>query len=524
MPPDTGPLATLTKLLSDEGLDSLATEIIFTSRGESHVTTLGTLRDRAARFATGLRALGVAPRDRVAVQFPNSEEAVIVQLAALMLDAVLVPVVPVFGVHEMSQILAAAEPKVLVTTSRWRNMDYAANLAQLPAGLVPPAVVMAGDDIAAGTVPWHEVESAPSLETWATPDEDALALLIFTSGSTGVPKGVKHSRRTLLAEAVDLDYRANHDAADLYLHTSGAGHIGGYVYVLRILEHALRVVSVDGWDVKVAARVISQYRPSSTAVMPMHLAMLLELADAGQLDLSSLQLCMIGGAPVPERQMRRAAALGMGVVNSYGLSELPTAVLGSLADPVEVRAKYVGRANRRIELRITDDHDKPLPAGERGELQIRGPELFLGYTNVAEAETFAPDGWFRTGDVAVLESDGLLQIVDRKKNLILRGGENLSATEIESILQTHPDVAECAVIGVPDERYGERVAAFVVPRPGQTLTLVDLMDHFMKAGSSKQKVPEYLELVTALPKTGTGKLRKHDLKLSAQAHSSAARN
>lgn len=521
MPPETGPRATLTELLASDSIGHLATPIVFASQTGTHTTTLGELRDRAAHFAGGLRDLGVGPRDKIAAQFPNSQEAVIVQLAALMLDAVLVPIVPVFGVRELSQIFADAKPTAFVTQSSWRSMDYVANLKQFPRNLLPPRVVVVGD-VPDGALRWDDVESAPRIETWAAADEDAPALLIYTSGSTGVPKGVQHSRRTILAEAVDLDYRANRSAEDLYLHTSGAGHIGGYIYTVRILEHGLRVVSVDGWDPAVAARVITQFRPTSAAVMPMHVATLLDLAESGGLDLSALRLCMVGGAPVPEVLLRRAAALGMGVVNLYGLTELPTAVIGWLDDPIEIRAKYVGRVTARNSIRVADDHDRPVPPGVRGELQVRGPEMFLGYTNVPDKEAFTADGWFRTGDIGLIEADGLVEIVDRKKNLILRGGENLSAAEIESIVEMHPDVVECAVVGVPDPRYGERVAVFVVPKPGASITLEALMKHFLAEGASKQKVPEYLELLQELPRTGTGKLRKHDLKLAGQSRSEGA--
>jgi acyl-CoA synthetase (AMP-forming)/AMP-acid ligase II len=501
---------TLTELLTGDGPGHLDTPIVFAGQGGDTSATLRQLRERAARFAGGLRRLGVGPRDRIAVQFPNSPEAVVVQLAALILDAVLVPVVPVFGARELAQIFADARPAVFVTASSWRNHDYVANLEQLPAGLRPPAVVIAGPTRPPTAIDWAQVEAAEPIEQFAPADEDAPALLIYTSGSTGLPKGVQHSRRTILAEALDLDYRGGL-AEHRYLHTSGAGHIGGYVYSIRILEHGLRVVSVDGWDVDVAARVIETYRPTSTAVLPMHVAALVELGESSGLDLSCLRYCMVGGAPVPETLLRRAAALGVGVVNVYGLTELPTAAIGSLDDPLPVRAKYLGRATPGNRIRIADDQDRPLPDGTRGELQVKGPELFLGYTNVPDAEVFTADGWFRTGDIGLIEGDGLIRIVDRKKNLILRGGENLSATEIESIVNECPGVVECAVIGVPDQRYGERVAAFVVLEPGIELTLADLMTHFLAVGAAKQKVPEYLERLERLPRTGTGKLRKHDL-------------
>ncbi|MET7335434.1 AMP-binding protein [Nonomuraea sp. NPDC005650] len=484
---------------------------MFVSREGRYTTTLNAIRERAEHLAGGLRALGVKAGDKVSTQFPLCEEAIVAQFATLMLGAVLVPVVPVFGSRELTRLFEDAKPVAHLTCRRWRKLDYATSLAEIPSRLRPGIVVTSGG-AGDGVIAWEDVEAAPKLESWAPADDDETSLIVFTSGSTGVPKGARHTRRTMLAEAFDVGYRLPvRDEELLYLYTSGAGHIAGYVYPLRVLARGMRCIVLDGWDAPLSARIVDQDKPTVMAGLPFHLISMLDIADEEGLDLSSLLMATIGGAPVAAGLVIRAQRAGVPIVKSYGLTELPTAVLGDVNAPIEIRSTYIGRPSGGNEVRIADDDGNILPPGCRGEIQLRGPEMFAGYTNVPDSQIFTQDGWFPTGDIGELSADGLLSIVDRKKNIIIRGGENLSATEIEEIVGTHPSVAEAAVVGIPDDRYGERACAFVVLNKGRTLTLGELLEHFIAAGVSKQKVPEYLEFIDELPRTATGKLRKHDL-------------
>ena len=510
MAPTTDAPATLTGLLARPELTHGDVPLLFVSRDGRHTTTLARIRERAARLAAGLSELGVRPGAAVSVQFPLCEEAIVAQIAVLMVGGVLAPVVPVFGSRELARLFSDARPEVHLTLPRWRKVDYLRQLDEVPPDVLPATVIVPGGG--PGCLDWADVEDAEPLTDWAEVDEDATALVIYTSGSTGEPKGVRHTRRTTLAEAYDVGYDLGVPEEELtFLYTSGAGHIAGFVYPLRVLARGMRCVVLDGWDAALAARIVDAEKPTVMAGLPFHVVSMLDAADAEGLDLSSLLMATIGGAPVSQALVARADAAGVPVVKSYGLTELPTAVLGDVNDPLEVRATYVGRPSGGNEVRIAAEDGTVVGPGQRGEIQLRGPELFAGYTNRSDEDTFTADGWFPTGDIGELTPDGLLLIVDRKKNIIIRGGENLSATEIEEIVGTHPAVAEAAVVGVPDARYGERACAFVVLRDGATLTLAQLLEHFVAAGASKQKVPEYLQFVDALPRTATGKLRKHDL-------------
>lgn len=502
----------LTELV--EGATRTETVLEFIADNKRFVTTTGEVAERALRVASGLRDLGVRAGDRITVQMSNRPEAVVLQLAALHVGAILTPVVPVFGPRELELVLDDAKPQLLVTERRWNKFDYLAQLREVDASLVPEHIVVV--DGGEGThIDWAQLEEAEPITQHSAVDEKAPCLVIYTSGSTGVPKGVQHSRATLWAEVLDFDYRPHADSdRDVYLQGSAAGHIGGYMFTMRALYYNMRTLVIDGWDAATACRLVSEDRVTAMVATPFHVVQMLDLAEEYGIDLSSLDMMMAGGAPVSADLVRRADELGVGLVRAYGMSEHPTFAIGLWSDPLVVRAEHDGYITGANEVRLVDDDGVPVEAGSSGEIQVRGPEQFLGYTNAPDG--FTEDGWFATGDIGIIEGR-LVTVVDRKKNVIIRGGENLSATEIENVVATHPSVSEVAVIGVPDDRYGERACAFVVLAPGTGLDLDALRQHFVSSGVAKQKTPEFLEIVEQLPRTGTGKIRKHELVLMRAA-------
>jgi acyl-CoA synthetase (AMP-forming)/AMP-acid ligase II len=253
------------------------------------------------------------------------------------------------------------------------------------------------------------------------------------------------------------------------------------------------------------------------------LTTLLDLAERGEVDLSSLREYGVGGAGVPPKVVERAHQHGIAAFRAYGSSEHPTISGGSASDALDKRTHTDGRLLTGVEVRIVDDTLRDLPPGEQGEVLSRGPELFVGYRDPPLNDgVFLPGGWFRTGDVGTLDSEGYLIITDRRKDIIIRGGENLSSKEIEDVLAEHDEVADVAVVAAPDPVYGERVCAFVVLRPEATLSLADVRAHFSTAGIARHKTPERLEIVDSLPRTATGKARKAELRQRLHSPAGAA--
>ena len=210
--------------------------------------------------------------------------------------------------------------------------------------------------------------------------------------------------------------------------------------------------------------------------------------------------------------IRRADGFGIGAFRCYGSSEHPTISSGRPEDPLHKRADTDGRICPGTEVRIVDDDGRDVAIGEAGEILTRGPEVFSGYTNAEFTRASMADGWFRTGDVGRLDADGYLTITDRKKDIIVRGGENISSKEVEDVLSAHPAIAEAAAVGAPDETYGERVCAFVVVNPGRRFDLADAAAHFADCGLARQKTPERIVVVSELPRTASGKIQKHVLR------------
>ncbi|MET0931852.1 MAG: AMP-binding protein, partial [Aeromicrobium sp.] len=324
--------STLTELVRAAGQTHGSTKIEFVTPEGRQDITIGEVLERARCVAGGLRALGVQPRDKVTVQLSNRVESMILQFAVLMLDAVLAPIVPVFGAREVAQVLADAKPTLYITQRRWNKFDYLAALAELPAGSLPDNVVVV-DGAPEGYIDWSQLEAGDPVDPVTDVDETAPCLIIYTSGSTGVPKGVQHSRASIFAEALDYDYRPHADSeVDVYLQGSAAGHIGGYMFPIRAVLYQMRTLVLDGWNAALACSLVESERVTAMVVTPFHLVQMLEVVQSSGGDLSSMDMLMIGGAPVPPALIRRADAIGVTAVRAYGMSEHPTFAIGAWRD------------------------------------------------------------------------------------------------------------------------------------------------------------------------------------------------
>ncbi|MGH3247176.1 MAG: AMP-binding protein [Trebonia sp.] len=494
--------------------------LVFVSGEGERATTLGGLVSDAARVAGALQARGIGPGDVVAVQLPGSYEGAVVQAAVGLCGAVLLPVVMIYGPREMDFVLTRSGAAAVFVSREYRGRPHASvvlgGLSGLPALKLAVVVGDAAPDY--GAVGYTDLIGRPGGPYREPgPDPDDRVALMYTSGTTADPKGVQHSHRTLLAEATSLVYtHTGPDARSLGLFPPG--HIAGLLSLLRILLLGTPTVIMQAWDAALAARLIDRHAVTSSGGAPVQLSGLLDQQANGAAALTSLREFLTGAAPVPPSLIRRADAAGITAFRSYGSSEHPTISAGSIADSLDKRADTDGRLIAGNQVRIVDPAGRDVPAGRDGEILSRGPELFTGYTDPAlHAAAFLPGGWFRTGDVGRLDGDGYLTVTDRLKDIIIRGGENISSKEVEDLLITHPAVADVAVIPAPDPVLGERVCAVIVLRPGCSFGLDEARAHFAAAGAARQKTPEVIVLVDELPRTPAGKVRKDVLRARVPA-------
>lgn len=482
-------------------------------------TTLGELFGESCRVAAGLIALGVRPGDVVAVQLPNWRECFTAHAACWLAGAVVLPIVPIYGPAEVSFIVRQAGARAVILARETRGRDGSVTVAALAEIPALDQVILVGDPLP-GTVGYADLADTPGTGfTPVTPtDPRDRCLLVYTSGTTAEPKGVQHSHASLLGELRSIDEMRTTGTDSTALSVFPSGHIAGTLGILRMLCRGATTLVMDAWNAERAARLIDRHAVTSSGGAPIHLSGILDVAERDGLDLSSLTEYTTGAAGVAGALIRRADRFNVGAFRCYGSSEHPTISTGLPEDPLDKRADTDGRVTPGSRIRLVDDGGADVGVGVAGEILTRGPELFSGYTDHRYTSASMSDGWFRTGDVGRLDAEGYLTITDRKKDIIVRGGENISAKEVEDVLSSHPAIAEAAAVGAADDVYGERVCAFVVVNDGQRFGLADAADHFAECGLARQKTPERIVVVDELPRTASGKVQKHVLREQLNAH------
>ena len=355
--------------------------------------------------------------------------------------------------------------------------------------------------------------------SWPRVAPEAVKLLLYTSGTTGRPKAVLHNHETL-ARAVRVSVAHWRVApGDVILMPSPVTHATGYANALELpFIHGTQAVLMDRWDAAQAVKLIDEYKVAATVGATPFLKELTTAAKAAQSRLPSLRVFACGGAAVPPEVIREANRVfcNKPAFRVYGSSEAPYTALGLSASSGTEQAATTDGQVVDYDMRVIDERGNPLPSGSEGEIIVRGPALFLGYGNAKDnKDCFTSDGYFRTGDLGVLDPDAFLTITGRKKDLIIRGGENISAKEIEDALHGHPAIAEASVVAMPHERLGEGVFAFVIPRGSASPDFDSILAYLQKAGLSKQKFPERMAVVSEFPRTASGKIRKDVLRRTA---------
>ena len=493
--------------------------ITFAGAAGDRSLSLSALHTAGRRVAAGLATLGLERGDVVAMQLPNWPEAIVAYVAAAELGLTIAPIVHVYGVSEVSFILESSRARAFVVAASWRGTDL---LAPVRGRSRPPSlehVVVVGGDAPIGDVAWDSVAAARPSAVAHVPGVDDRALLLYTSGTTGRPKGVVHTQRSIAAEIGQM-VRFNDADAEIASDDDGTtslvsfpiGHMAGVLGAARAFYRNGHTIFMEAWDPKAAARLVAEHRVAHTAGTPLHLLSLFEAADRDQRSLASLRSFLLGATTVSPSVIATADARGIHAYRCYGSTEQPTVSCGRPTDSFHDRARTDGRLLPGVEVRIVDDAGVEVERGLPGEVQSRGVDLMAGYTNRADDDTaLTAEGWYRSGDIGTLDERGYLTITDRKKDVIIRGGENIASKEVEDALLSHPAIRDVAVIGVPDERLGERVCAVIVGS-GESLSVEILRSHVIGTGLARQKAPESMIIVDELHRTASGKIQKHVLR------------
>ena len=469
----------------------------------------------ATRVALGLRARGVGPGAVVSSLLPNRAAAVALFYGVNRLGAILNPIVPIYGGREIRFILGQTESMAVIVPERFRDTDFAALIARLRPDLPNlDAVIAVGES--AEIFP-AAPDAGEVMADAGIPDPNRVSVILYTSGTTADPKGVLHSDNTLLAEC------AQHRALPRAERRRGVRHaVAGGPHLRAAVRHhaadrARRTsVLMEAWDPQRFLALVERERGTYSAGATPFLQGVVESPHLSRYDLSSLRRFPCGGADVPPELIRQAIErLGVRSGRGYGSTEFPSITSSAGPNvPEPKRAATDGAPVPPSQLELRDAAGAPVAPGAEGEIWARGPELCLGYRDAAlNAEAFDARGFFRTGDLGVLDADGYLTITGRVKDIIIRRGEKFSAKEIEDLLFEHPKVRTVAVVAVPDREVGERVCAVIVPaRADDPPTLAELGRYLESRELSRRKLPEQLELVDELPVTASGKVLKHVLK------------
>ncbi|MFY9719774.1 MAG: 3-phosphoshikimate 1-carboxyvinyltransferase [Candidatus Cybelea sp.] len=541
--PDRAAELTLDELLRHHARESpQGLAVVETREGSDVALTWAELLERVERMAMLLLTLGVRAGERVAFQLPNCVDFVVIALATLRVGAVCCPLMPIFREREVAFCLRRSRARVLFVPDEARGRHHAGEIASLLreatvfSGDLPlrleHVVVCAGarntfalpsteyDD---GSVHWLRLQDALreiQVDEAALDERDAdpkaIAQLLFTSGTSGEPKGVLHRNDVLMrAAAMEVEHLGL-GPKDRIFAPSPLAHQTGFLYGMWLaLVMGVPQIVQPVWNASRALRALNDWDGTFVQAATPFLADLVHAVESGERPPAALRIFVATGAAVPRGLAERATRiLGTAVCGAWGTTE---SCLGSLAAPTDEPAKVWGtdgRALRGIRLRIADPDGRTLPAGQEGHFEVHSPTMFAGYADHPEwtAAAFTPDGWFRTGDLGVMDEAGYIRITGRVRDVINRGGEKIPVAEMEQLLSDHPAIAEVAIVAMPDPRLGERACAFVVLRDGAQLDF-DRMQHYLFAcQASKHYWPERLEIVSELPHTPSGKVQKYVLR------------
>ncbi len=506
---------------------------VFCSAGERW--TYDGLKRRADRLAAGLLALGLYKGDRIGIWSPNKPAWLIAQFATARVGLILVNINPAYRRHELDYALNKVEAKALITARQFKSSDYIAMLrdlapeletatpGRLKAKRLPhlTTVIQIGDEPIAGMFSFDEVMEKggggnrarlDAISSGLDPDDPIN--IQFTSGTTGAPKGATLTHRNIVNNGRYCAYAMDLGAHDRLAIPVPFYHCFGMVLgnLAAVTAGATMVFPGEAFDALDCLNALANERCTGVHGVPTMFGAMIDHPRFAEFDLKTLRTGIMAGSPCPIELMKRVVSQmhAREITIAYGMTETsPVSFQSDTRDSLERRVSTVGRIHPHVEVKIVGADGKTTPVGEKGELLTRGYSVMQGYWNDPErtAESIDADGWMHTGDLATIDAQGYCNIVGRVKDMLIRGGENVYPREIEEFLFTHPKVQQVQVFGVPDAKYGEEVAAWIILRPGQSSSEEEIRQ-FCQGQIAHYKIPRYVRFVEELPMTVTGKAQK----------------
>jgi fatty-acyl-CoA synthase len=490
--------------------------------------TWGELHLLVERLTFVFMNLGIRRGDMIAILFPNRPEFIISLLATARLGAIAVPISERLRKKEIEYILRQTEAKAAVSVSEFWGFSFS-DLFQDLRQAIPTLkhVIVSGQKRHPEEIPLEDLlnqeweKRYPAhyyrevyLKDFPVEPDDLLEI-IFTSGTTGNPKGVMHTHNTRCRSALGTATSIQLQPDDVWLIMVPLSHTTALVnaFYASVIKGSCQVL-LETWNVEEAMKEITRNRVTLPVGVPTMPIMMLQRPDFDQYDFSSVRAMVLAGAPLPIEVARQIIQkMGCYVTSAYGMTETAMSNITRLDDPVEVVCETVGRPQPGMEHKVVDEKRRIVPLGVKGEACARGQNVCMGYFKDPErtVQTIDDRGWIYSGDLATMDENGNLRIVGRIKDMIVRGGENISPTEIEDILYTYPKVAQVSVVAIPDDRLGEKTCACIVPKPGGSITQEEVKA-FFKDKVAHFKIPDRVELMSDFPMTPSGKIKKNVLR------------
>jgi len=475
------------------------------------------------RIALGFLKMGIKKGDIISVQLPNWIEFEYTYFALSKIGAIMNPLAATYRQNEVYYILKFSESKAVIITDEFRHFNYLKMMEEVKPKLPSlQHIFVIGESIPSGMLSFSEFtarcwEDECELKTLEQnkPNANDILVLMYTSGTEAEPKGVLHTHNTIIFGEKSFAQALEISAEDTCFMASPISHASGFAHGVNLpMIVGGKTVLLDIWDPEDALKLIEKEKCTFSMGATPFVRMILDCPNLHKYDISSMRCYLCGGAPIPREMVTESSKIGLKVLAVYGLTESIPHTVNRLNDPPEKIYGTDGKPCPGIEVKIVDDNLKELPIGETGEEASRGPNICVGYFKQPEInkKSFDEEGWFYSGDLCRMDKDGYIIVEGRKKDIIIRGGQNISVKEIEDLLYNHHKIGNVAIVAMPDRRMGEKACAFVIPKAGESITLEEVVSFLSEKKVAKFKLPERIEVVGEFPTTPSGKIQKYLLR------------